>query len=412
MAFFALFLVLFIDGMGLGLLFPILNSIIVDSTSGFLAADVSIEAREILYGVVVSVFMLCWFFGAAILGDLSDSIGRKRSLLICLVGACLGYLISAISIVVNSIALLIIGRMIAGFTAGSQPIAQAAIVDISSEAHKSRNLGFIILAGALGFVFGPVIGGVLSESRLVPWFGYTVPLFFAALIALVNVIWLWFAFTETRPVTARLRIKWNHAVHVFISAFQHTNIRYLSVTFLLMNLGWGSYFSFISMFLLHRFHYSSLYVSLFLGVMGLGFSVGCGLLVDWLSRRCQKRYIVAVSYFTAGVAVTATYFLYQPVWTWLCGFTISCAIAVGYATHLALFSSQVNTDEQGWVMGVTGAIGALCFGLSALFIGIVASIGADIPMLLAGIVLLLAGICLPWVPLRNQPMDAFVQSTN
>ena len=79
-----LFLVLFIDGMGLGLLFPILNSIIVDPASAFLPATTSIVMRDFLYGLTVGIFMLCWFFGAAILGDLSDTVGRKKALMICL----------------------------------------------------------------------------------------------------------------------------------------------------------------------------------------------------------------------------------------------------------------------------------------------------------------------------------------
>jgi DHA1 family tetracycline resistance protein-like MFS transporter len=127
-----LFLVLFIDGMGLGLLFPILNALIMDPSGGILAHSVSVDARNFIFGGIISIFMLCWFFGAAYLGDLSDQVGRKKSLLICLLGAFLGYLLSAIAVICGSFSLLIIGRIIAGFTSGSQPIAQAAIIDISS----------------------------------------------------------------------------------------------------------------------------------------------------------------------------------------------------------------------------------------------------------------------------------------
>ena len=70
-----LFLVLFIDGMGLGLLFPILNAIIIEPNAGFIELSVNLNQREVLYGFIVGIFMLCWFFGAAYLGDLSDSIG-------------------------------------------------------------------------------------------------------------------------------------------------------------------------------------------------------------------------------------------------------------------------------------------------------------------------------------------------
>ncbi|ATN85195.1 hypothetical protein AYO29_01045 [Coxiella burnetii str. Schperling] len=102
--------------------------------------------------------MICWFFGAAILGDLSDTVGRKKALLVCLIGSFLGYLLSAFAVGIHSLTFLILGRVIAGFTAGSQPIAQAAIVDVSSEAHKARNIGLILLAISLGLSSGPSLG--------------------------------------------------------------------------------------------------------------------------------------------------------------------------------------------------------------------------------------------------------------
>src|SRR3990167_2722255 len=131
-----LFLVLFIDSMGLGLIFPILNELLIDPSNHFVAANTSTDMRNLLYGGLIGIYMLCWFFGAAFLGDLSDQIGRKKALMICLIGAFLSYLLSAFSIPLNSIALLLIARIVAGITAGSQSIAQAAIIDISSDAHK------------------------------------------------------------------------------------------------------------------------------------------------------------------------------------------------------------------------------------------------------------------------------------
>src|ERR1700733_3216111 len=89
-----LLLILFIDGMGLGLVFPILNNLIVDTHSHFIAASLSEHARDLIFGVIVAIFMLSWFFGAPYLGDLSDNIGRKKSLMICLIGQEIGYLIS------------------------------------------------------------------------------------------------------------------------------------------------------------------------------------------------------------------------------------------------------------------------------------------------------------------------------
>ena len=132
-----LFLVIFIDGMGLSILFPILSIIITNPSTHFLSTSYSADIRNILYGLVVGIFMLCWFFGAAILSDLSDKIGRKKSLLICLIGSFLGYLLGGFAITVHSVWLLVLGRVIDGFTAGSQPIAQASVVDLSTEKNKT-----------------------------------------------------------------------------------------------------------------------------------------------------------------------------------------------------------------------------------------------------------------------------------
>ncbi|MDI9818216.1 MULTISPECIES: MFS transporter [unclassified Legionella] len=379
-----LFLVLFIDGMGLGLLFPILNTILIEPQSGFLAASISLGVRDFYYGLTIGIFMICWFFGAAILGDLSDSIGRKKSLMICLIGSFLGYFLAAIAISAHSFWLLIIGRIIAGFTSGSQPIAQAAIVDISSEEHKARNIGLILLAVSLGFVFGPIFGGILSDHRLLSWFNFTTPMYFAAILALINALLLHFFFKETfTKVHGKVNIKWHHAIHIFISAFKHPSIYKYSVVLLVMIFGWSNYFSFISLYLFQTYHYSAIENSFFLAVMGLGFSIGCGYIVDACAKRFPHDSIVIV-----GLSLTAAYVLLTLLinveWVaWVATLFIGMSLSVAYSVLLTIFSDQVGENEQGWVMGVTGSIMALCFGLTSIFTGLIAQVGAILPMVLA-----------------------------
>ena len=165
---FPLLLVLFIDSMGMGLFFPVLSSLIIDPSLHFLHHEYSTESRQFIYGVVLSIYMFAWFFGAALLGDVSDFIGRKKSLLICLLGAALGYFGAGLAVTFKSLTLMIIGRLIAGFTAGSQAIAQAAIVDVSTDITKSRNMSWMIFTLSLGFLVGPIIGGVLSSAKVLP----------------------------------------------------------------------------------------------------------------------------------------------------------------------------------------------------------------------------------------------------
>lgn len=150
-----LLLLIFIDSMGLGLVFPITNTLIMDPHSHFLAANVSLHTRSMLFGTIIGIFMLCWFFGASFLGDLSDNIGRKKSLMICLIGATLGYALSGIGVAVDSVALLLIGRIVAGFTSGSQAIAQAAVIDLSTP-EKSGQHRHDFIRCFLGFYLWPI----------------------------------------------------------------------------------------------------------------------------------------------------------------------------------------------------------------------------------------------------------------
>ena len=379
-----LFLVLLIDGMGLGLLFPILNTILIDPQAGFLPVDTSIGIRDFCYGITIGIFMICWFFGATILGDLSDSVGRKKSLMICLVGAFLGYALAAIAIISHSFWLLVLSRIIAGFTAGSQPIAQAAIVDVSSDEHKARNMGLILLAVSLGFVFGPICGGLLSNNQIVSWFNFETPMYFEACLALLNAFLLYWTFNETlSSAHEKVKIRWHHAVHIFVSAFKHLSIKKYSIVLLVMIFGWSNYFSFISLYLLQMYHYSAMQNSLFLAMMGLGFSVGCGYLVDFCTKRYAFDGIVVLGLLITAALVLLTLLCKQEWVAWLATLLIGMSLSVAYSVLLTIFSNQVSESEQGWVMGVTGSIMALCFGLTSIFTGLIAQVGAVLPMLLA-----------------------------
>lgn len=385
-----LFLVLFIDSMGLGLVFPILNTLIFDPSAHFFANELLPHTRNLLYGITIGTYMLCWFFGAAFLGDLSDQIGRKKSLMICLLGAVVGYLLTALAVIFANYSLLITGRIIAGFTAGSQSIAQAAIVDLSEQEHKARNLGFILFFCSLGFALGPVIGGLLSASSLVSWFNYAMPFYFAAGISLLNAILLQWLFHETFTHVHKISYKLHHAISIFISAFKNIHIRELSVVLLVMIFGWSGFYSFISMYLYQKYHFSSLQNGFYMGLMGVGFGIGTGFLIDPLTKRFSLKICTIAGCILAAVAMILTATAPKEVYIWSEVVLVAIAMATAYSTILTLFSNQVDDDSQGWVMGVTGAIMALAFGVNGLLLGVLSNFSLQMPILVAAICLLAA----------------------
>lgn len=388
-----LFLVLFIDSMGLGLVFPLLNALLMSPTSSILSPDTSADARNLIFGLTIGSFMLCWFFGAAFMGDLSDQVGRKKALMVCLVGSFLGYALSAVGVIFTSLTLVILGRVLAGFTAGSQAIAQAAIVDLSVPEHKARNIGLILFAMSLGFIVGPLLGGFLSDHNLVSWFDFSTPFYFAAAISLLNAILLWVLFSESFTTPAgKLSIKVHRAIAVFISAFRDEKVKKLSYILLIMILGWSSFYSFISMFLLRRYDFSPVHIGIFMGVMGLGFGIGTGLFVDYLTKRYELKKIVVVSLLIGALSALVIVLSPQPIYAWIAIGPLAAAIAIAYSVILTIFSNQVSAERQGWIMGITGSIMAFAFGISAIVVGMLADLGPRVPILVTVIGLGLSAI--------------------
>lgn len=379
-----LLLVLFIDGMGLGLIIPILNSLFDPSSYFIMSHAWASQFHNFVFGCAIGVFMLCWFFAAAILGDLSDQIGRKNSLLICLFGAFFGYLLSAVAISINSLLLLFIGRITAGLTSGSQPIAQAAIVDISKPEHIARNIGYILAALSLGFILGPLLGGMLSNSHIVSWFNLATPFYFAATLALLNALLLLITFKESlsKKVTA-VNIRFERAWEVFVSAFKHEKVRHLSSTFLSLVLGWSSFYSFITIFLVKNHNFSPAEISLFLAIMGVGFSIGNVFLVNFFVKRCALYKNVIGAALIGGFCALVMAYSNQAIYSWILIAPLACAVSIAYANLLALFSNQVGSDAQGWVMGITGSIMALVWGMVAILVGLIATWNVELPIILA-----------------------------
>lgn len=377
----ALLLLLFIDGMGQGLIFPILTNAIINAKAHSVLHLATHLERSIWYGVIVFSFFFTWFFGAAILGDISDTVGRKKALLICLVGAFLGYLLSAFAFWAHSVWLLLFGRIIYGFTAGSQPIAQAAITDVSSPEEKSKNLGFILLAITLGIMAGPIIGGFLSDTRLVSWFRDSTPLYFACFLTLFNIFYLYFFFNETIAKKEKLTINFMLPITIFVDAFRDKSLRFLALCFTLLQIGWSIYYLYISLFLARSYNLGATAVGIFFALIGLGLTVGFGFLVKRVTQFPPKK-IVAIGYGILLIAIIFTLIPY-PIMPWLVVIPGTAGLATGYANALALFSNQVTEDKQGWVMGVSVSLVAFAAGFAILIATVLSDIHLSLPLIVA-----------------------------
>src|SRR5687768_14593926 len=191
-----IFITLLIDITGWGLIIPVFPKLIGELTH----ADISTIGR---YGGWLTVaYAVVQFFFAPIMGNLSDRYGRRPVLLFSLLGFGIDYLFLSFA---PTLGWLFVGRIISGITGASFTTASAYIADISTPQNRAQNFGMIGAAFGLGFIIGPVLGGLLGS------FGPRVPFMVAAGLSLLNTVYGYFVLPESLPKANRRKFEWKRA---------------------------------------------------------------------------------------------------------------------------------------------------------------------------------------------------------
>jgi DHA1 family tetracycline resistance protein-like MFS transporter len=180
-----IFVTVFIDLVGFGIVIPVLP----------LYAQ-RMHASDLVIGLLLGIYSAMQFIFAPILGRLSDKYGRRPILLFSILGTSLGFLVMGLA---GALWLLFVARIIDGITGGNISTAQAYIADVTPPEKRSSGMGLIGAAFGLGFIFGPMIGGLLSRISL------GAPFLFAAGLALTNAIALYFLLPESLAAEHRTK---------------------------------------------------------------------------------------------------------------------------------------------------------------------------------------------------------------
>jgi DHA1 family tetracycline resistance protein-like MFS transporter len=190
-----IFITLLIDCIGIGIIIPVMPSLIKELSGN----DLSGAARW--GGMLTFTYAVMQFIFAPIIGSLSDKFGRRPVLLVSLLGLGINYLLMAYS---PTIYWLIVGRLIAGIGGASFTTANAYISDVSPPEKKAQNFGIVGAAFGLGFIAGPVIGGITGS------YGTRVPFFVASALSLLNLLYGYFILPESLPPENRRAIKFKN----------------------------------------------------------------------------------------------------------------------------------------------------------------------------------------------------------
>lgn len=384
-----LLMVIFLDVAGIILVLPVLTPLILQTNGGIVPAGTSLLLRDFLYGFSLAIFPLFMFFSTPILGDLSDKYGRKKILLLCLIVSAISYMFAAIGVIYGSLFIFLASRALAGLVAGTQPIAAAAIIDMSTPQNKTKNLAWVVFSSSIGLILGPAVGGISAEKNLVSWFGYETPFFFAAGVSLLNAILLQFSLKEAPSTNLPYTIHLTKGFRLFIAAFTEKTFRLLSVLYFCFLLAWSLYYQTINWFFLEKYHYSVGKLGLFVSFIGIIFAITTSLvgrfILGWFAHETSA---FTFFIFTMAIANIGAALSQGETAQWLWVILNAASEVICFTVALSIFSNSANHESQGWIMGVTGAISAMTWTVGGLIAGPLGYINLHVPLWTAGILCL------------------------
>ncbi|HKX29996.1 MAG TPA: MFS transporter [Blastocatellia bacterium] len=249
-----IFIVVFVDLLGFSIILPLLP---------YYASEFG--ADPITIGVLIASFSLCQFIAAPILGDLSDRYGRRPVLIYSQLGSCLGFVALAMALhLPHPLTWLFVARIIDGLSGGNLSVAQAYISDITRPEERAKTFGMIIgVSFGLGFTLGPTLGAELSV------YGYDVPAYVAAGLALISMLATLFLLPETQHQRDENRPR---GLGMYTRVFDYLSIpelQRLLLVFLLMSLPFSLYVTMFSLFADRQLHFTAKEAGRYLGFIGL-----------------------------------------------------------------------------------------------------------------------------------------------
>jgi multidrug resistance protein len=336
----------------------------------------------LMLGMAMSTYSALQFVCAPIWGRISDRIGRRPVILISVTGSVLSYLIFARA---DTFWILILSRFVGGIAGANIATAQAYIADITTPETRARGMGLIGAAFGLGFVFGPLFGGLTSGFLGRAWIGYL-----AALMCAIDLVMAFFMLEESLDVgAARKNGHRRFNLAEFRLALTRPYVAVLCVMFFVMTLGFTQLETMFSIFLRHRFGFGEDKAGYFLGFMGIIMVFVQGFLIGKVVKRFGERKLAVAG---TGITAIALFFFPLPHSVLLLG-VICVFMALGNGLAIPSINSLISrfTDpgQQGGILGFSQGISSLARVLGPMLAAFAYSeIGVNYPFWLGSLFIL------------------------
>lgn len=345
--------------------------------------------QAIVVTMLTSVYAVCVFFAAPGLGALSDRYGRRPVLLVCLLGSAIGYLVFGIG---GALGVLFAGRIIDGITGGTISTIFAYFADITPREQRTKYFGWVSAVAGAGTVIGPTLGGLLAR------FGYSVPMYFGAIITLLNVIYGILYMPESLDKNIRLKRITFERMNPFtqlVNILSMKNLKWLLAAAFLLWIPNGSLQAVFSQFTLDTFKWEPALIGLMFSIMGVQDIISQGFIMPKLLLKLRDSRIAILGMVSEiigyGLIAASALFSFYPVF--IVGmFIFGFGDSIFGPSFNGMVSKSVDSGEQGRVQGGSQSIQSLARIIGPVIGGqIYVSLGHAAPAFM-GVILIASAI--------------------
>lgn len=337
-----IFITLLIDFTGFGIIIPVLPKLIEQMTGG------GLSLAAVYGGWLTISYSVMQFISAPVLGGLSDRYGRRPVLLASLFGLGVDYIFLAFA---PTIFWLFIGRILAGITGASFTTAQAYIADVSTPEKRAQNFGLVGAAFGIGFIIGPVIGGIFSQ------YGLRIPFIISAGLALVNWLYGYFILPESLAKENRRPFEWKRAnpVGSLLHIKKYPAIVGLLTTLLLLYIAGHSVQSSWTYYTMEKFRWNEAWVGYSLGFVGIVVGVVQGGLIRVIIPKIGQ--VKAVYYGLILYTIGFVLFAFATQGWMMFAFMLPYGLAGIFGPAMqGIISNSVEANGQGEIQGVMAGL--------------------------------------------------------
>jgi DHA1 family tetracycline resistance protein-like MFS transporter len=391
---FPILLVTFIDTLGFSIVIPFMVVIVL-----------KLGGHEVVYGLLTATYSFFQLIGAPILGGWSDKLGRKKILLISEAGTFFAWLIFLIGLLLPAhpsslfsipLFMIFLGRALDGLTGGNISVANAYVADISPNEDRKQNFGKMAAASNLGFIFGPLLAGLLGATAM----GNLLPVIVTALTSLVAIFVIHFSIPANKHTDKKELPK--VPLNRLSTLLKLPNIPYFLTLHFLIFLGFNFFYVGFPVYAAGELHWTVLQLGIFFAFLSGMMVLIQGPVLTFLAKRGSGAVLVITGSLILGVGFVLLKFNSLPL-IYTGAFFFAVGNGIMWPSFVALLSNTGDEHVQGMIQGFAGSAGSL-----ASIIGLISGaflyhiVGSGLFVITATFMLLIAFAAIPLIKIEKR----------